>query len=129
MWYLVDKEVTPSTNPKDFVEHTKKLAKAKQIIFDSVKDHLIPHIAEKKRVKEMFDALVTLSQSVNLSRKVLLKKKLTGTHMSKIDTVASYLMKITELRDQLATIGDNIYESKLVRITPNSFGPYWHHFV
>jgi 2-phosphoglycerate kinase len=94
-----------------------------------VKDHLIPHIAKKKMVKEMFDALVMLYQSVNLSHKMLLKNKLTGTRMSKTNTVASYLMKITELRDQLAAIGEHIDESELVWITLNGFGPSWHHFV
>lgn len=41
-------------------EHNKKVAKAKRIILDFVKDHLIPHIAEKKSAKDMYDALITL---------------------------------------------------------------------
>nr|KUM47387.1 hypothetical protein ABT39_MTgene5572 [Picea glauca]QHR89570.1 hypothetical protein Q903MT_gene3592 [Picea sitchensis] len=77
----------------------------------------------------MFDALVTLYQSVNLSRIMLLKNKLTRTRMSKIDTIASYLMKITELRDQHVAIGELSDESELVRKTLNGFGLSWHHFV
>ena len=38
----------------------KKMAKAKRVILDFVKDHLIPHIIRKTTRKEMFDALVTL---------------------------------------------------------------------
>jgi hypothetical protein len=64
-----------------------------------------------------------------MSRRMLLKNKLTSTCMSKIDTVASYLMKITELRDQLATVGDKVEENELVWISLNGFGPSWHHFV
>jgi hypothetical protein len=38
----------------------KKEVKAKRMIMDAIKDHLIPHISEKKTTKEMFDALVSL---------------------------------------------------------------------
>jgi hypothetical protein len=39
----------------------KKEIKAERVLLDSMKDHLIPHLMEKKMVKEMFDALVSLS--------------------------------------------------------------------
>jgi hypothetical protein len=55
LWYLVDTEVTPPTNPKEMEKHTKKSTKVKQIIHDLMKDLLIPHIAKNKTVKEMFD--------------------------------------------------------------------------
>jgi hypothetical protein len=54
----MDKEVIPSTNPKDLAKHTKKSAKVKRIVLDSVKDHLILHIAKKNTVKEIYDALL-----------------------------------------------------------------------
>lgn len=37
--------------------------KAKRIILDSLKDHLIPHIAKKKTAKDMFEVLVGLFES------------------------------------------------------------------
>jgi len=64
-----------------------------------------------------------------MSKRMLLKNKLTSTCMSKTDAVVSYLMKITRLRDQLATIGDKVEENELVRISLNGFGPSWHHFL
>jgi hypothetical protein len=129
LWYFVDTEVAPPIDLKDLVEHTKKSIKVKQIILDMVKDHLIPHITKKKMVKEMFDAMVMLYRSVNVSHKMLLKNKLIGTPMGKIDTMVSYLMKITELRDQFALIGEEVDESDLIWITLNEFGPLCHHFI
>ena len=38
-------------------KHKKSLIKAKRIIADSIKDHLIPHVSSLKTPKEMFDAL------------------------------------------------------------------------
>jgi hypothetical protein len=52
-------------------------------------------------------------------RKLLLKNKLTHTCMSNIDTVASYLMKITELRDQHFAISMKIDDEELVPIALN----------
>ena len=40
--------------------HKKNLIKAKRIIFDSIKDHLIPQVSSIKTPKEMFDALTKL---------------------------------------------------------------------
>ena len=36
--------------------HKKNLVKAKRIIADSIKDHLIPHVSSLKTPKEVFDA-------------------------------------------------------------------------
>jgi hypothetical protein len=39
--------------------HNKKVVNAKQILLDSMNDHLIPHFAKKKTAKDMYDALGT----------------------------------------------------------------------
>ena len=39
------------------VLHKKNLVKAKKIITDSIKDHLIPHVSSLKTLKDMFDSL------------------------------------------------------------------------
>jgi len=51
----------------------------------------------KTTTKEMYDALITLYYSVNISHKILLKNKLTATCMNDTERVASDLMKIIEL--------------------------------
>ncbi|KAH9293142.1 hypothetical protein KI387_041649, partial [Taxus chinensis] len=129
LWYLVEKKAMPPTYPKDLVEYNKKVVKAKRIPLDLVKDRLIPHIATKKTAKEMYDALGTLYQSVNVSRVMLLRNKLNTTHMSKTDTMASYLMKLAELRDQIGAVGDEVKDNELVQIALNGFSPLWHNFV
>ena len=55
---------------------------------------LIPRIIGKKTTKDMYDALESLYQSVNVSRKMILRNNLTTTHLRKIDTIGIYLMKI-----------------------------------
>jgi hypothetical protein len=43
----------------------------------------------------MYDALVGLYQSGNTNRKLILRHKLWSVEMSKLDTNANYLMRIT----------------------------------
>jgi hypothetical protein len=71
--------------PKDAHElaaHKKKEVKAKGVLLDYVKDHLIPHIFEKKTAKDMYDALVGLYQTENTSQKLTLRHQLRSVEMS-----------------------------------------------
>jgi hypothetical protein len=77
LWIFVERNVTIPIDPMQLAEHNKKMAKEKRIILDFLKDHLIPPIAKKKTSKEMYDALITVYQSVNISCKMPRKKKLT----------------------------------------------------
>ena len=93
--------------------------KAKKVLLDFVKDHLIHHISEKKTTNDMYDALVGLYQSGNTNRKLILRHKLWFVEMSKADTVASYLMRITQIRDQLVAIGEAVDDIMLVNVELN----------
>lgn len=63
---------------KEIVSNNKNrcLIKAMWIIIDVVKDSLVPHLAKKKAIKEMFDTLVSLYQSEKIIRKMILQNKL-----------------------------------------------------
>jgi hypothetical protein len=51
--------VVPDSNDgQELTAHKKKEVNAKQVSLDSLKDHLIPHISEKKTSKDMYDVLV-----------------------------------------------------------------------
>ena len=54
-------------------KHKKSLIKAKRIIADSIKDHLIPHVSSLKSPKQMFDALSRLYEGKNINRKMTLR--------------------------------------------------------
>jgi hypothetical protein len=65
--------------------------------------------------KYMYDAMLTMYQSENMSKRMLLKSKLTSSHMGNIDIVDIYLMKITKLRYHFFTVGDKITKNELGR--------------
>jgi hypothetical protein len=51
-------------------KYQKDMVRAKRIIADSIKDHLIPQVASKNTPKEMFDALTRMYEGKNINRKM-----------------------------------------------------------
>ena len=56
--------------------HKKKLVKAKRIIVDSIKDHLMPQVSSLKTPKEMFDSLTKVFEGKNINWKMNLRNQL-----------------------------------------------------
>jgi hypothetical protein len=121
--------VAPTTDPIALDLHEVKEAKAQRLILDGVKDHLIPHLAEKKTTKEMWDALKNLYEAKNENQKMALKDKLHDTKMGKGESVASYLTRVAQVKDELAAVGEVISDSELVRIALKGFTKEWEVFV
>lgn len=100
-----------------------------RVFLEAIKDHPIPHVAKKTRSKEMFDAFVSLFQSDNMSWKIILKTKLRECRMNRSNNVTSYLMRITQIRDQLAAIGEAVLDAELVNVALNGFTRAWEPFI
>jgi hypothetical protein len=60
---------------------------------------------------------------------MLLREKLRSTKMAKGESVVSYLTKFTQIRDELAAVGETVDETELVRIALNGFTKQWDVFV
>ena len=56
--------------------HHKNLVNAKNIIVDSITDHLVPQVSSIKTPKEMFDSLTKLFEGKNINQKMTLRKQL-----------------------------------------------------
>jgi hypothetical protein len=60
IWEITNSIVAPPTDPKDLASHHLKDVKARRIILDRVKDHLIPHLSGKNSSRHMCEALKIL---------------------------------------------------------------------
>ena len=94
IWEFVDYILTPFIDSTPLATHNQKDVKARRIILDAIKDHVIPHLSRKKTTREMWEALTKLYQNDNQNRKMVLREKLRDIEMSKSDTVASYLFDL-----------------------------------
>jgi hypothetical protein len=64
-------------------KYKKDMIRAKRIIADSIKDHLIPQVSSKDTPKEMFDALTRMYEGNNINWMMNLRTQLKNTNMQK----------------------------------------------
>ena len=60
VWDIVEKTVTIPTDATQLAAYKRKCAKAKRLILDGVKDHVIPHVTGKDHAFEVWEALTNL---------------------------------------------------------------------
>jgi hypothetical protein len=120
---IVENSTTnPITIPTDatlVAAYNKQSIKAKRIIFDAIKDHLIPHVTRKTNAYEMWESLTKLYQSTNENWKMVLREKLKSIRKTKTEKVVTYLTRLTQVRDELGVVGEAIVDNELVRTILN----------
>jgi hypothetical protein len=95
---FVREEVPEPVNAADKAEHQKDTIRAKRIIANSIKDHLIPYVSSKKTPKEMFDALNRLYEGKNINRKMNLRTQLKNTRMQRGESIQEYFSRISKFK-------------------------------
>jgi hypothetical protein len=55
LWEFVEGTTILPTNPAQQPSHLRRDVKARRIIIDGVKDHIIPHLSGKKTAKDMWE--------------------------------------------------------------------------
>jgi hypothetical protein len=121
--------VAVPTDATQLATYKKNDAKARRIILDGVKDHIVPHIAELDTAKKKWDAILNLYQNATTNRKMILREKLKNTRMNQGEDVTSYLTRPKLVKDELAVVGDSPSDDELVRIALNGFTKQWGVFV
>ena len=81
---------------------------AKRIIADSIKDHLIPHVASLKTPKAMFDALTKLFEGKNINQKMNLRNQLKNVKIQNAETIQSYFTRVSQIYEQLEVVDEEV---------------------
>jgi hypothetical protein len=133
LWDIVENSTThPVILPIDatlIATYTKKSIKAKRIILDAIKDHLIPHLTGKKNAYEMWESFMKLYESTNENQKMVSREKMKSIKMTKDENVVTYFTRLTHVRDDLGVLGEAIFDSEIMRTTLNGFSKHWAIFV
>ena len=95
---LVTRVVEEPTTAQGRAAFKKKQAKAKRVIFDSVKDNLMVVLAPLRTAKECFDALANLYEKKAPTQRRALKKQLRSLKIEKDETVATFFSRISNKR-------------------------------
>ena len=100
-------------------KYKKHTIRAKRIIADSIKDHLIPQVSSKDTPKEIFDALSGMYEGRNINQKMNLRAQLKRTKMSKGESIHEYITRVSQFKEQQEEIEDKNDEIELVITTLN----------
>jgi hypothetical protein len=105
------------------------MIKDKRIIVDSIKYHLIPQFSSNINQKYMFESLTIMYQGNNINWKMKLRTQLTNTKVQKGEIVQDYLSMVSQFKEQLEEIGDNLDEYEIIMTTLNGITRPWDEFI
>lgn len=126
--FMEEKDLSEPKDHEEKLSFRKNAIKAKKILIDSMKDHLVPLISKMMAMRDMFKTLEDLYEINNVSRALALRWQLHHVKMAKGYLVISYFMKISKLRDQLIVIGDQVIDKDLVMLALNGLPHSWEPF-
>ena len=70
-------------------------------------------MSSKKTPNQMHDALSSMYQGRNITRKMNLRVQLKGTKMSKGESIQYYFKRISQFKEKLSAIGYTLDEDEL----------------
>lgn len=129
IWEFAKKEIKKPTDHKDLKIFKDLDTRVRVIILDGVKDALIPHLSKKNNAHEMWMALHNLFQNKNKNWVLVLEDKLNSTKMIKGESVTLYLKRLSQVKDELASIGVTISNGDMVTITLKGLIEEWKPFI
>ena len=109
-------------------EHNKNDIKARRIILEGVRDHIVPHIHEKKIAYDMYQAILKLYQSNSDPKSLSLKEKLRSIRMRQDDPNVTYLSRFTQGQDELGGVGEVISNHARVSLSLLGLHKFWKGF-
>ena len=107
----------------------KNLVNSKRIIADSIKEHRIPHVSSLKAPKEMFDSLTKIFEGKNINRKMTLRNQWKNVKIQDAETIQSYFTRVSQIKEQLEAVGEDIENGEVVMTTLNGLPRSWDSFI
>jgi hypothetical protein len=114
----IDKDVPKldATDTANLDAWQKKVAKARRILLEGVRDHIVSSLHGKTTPHVMWKVLTDLFQNSSNHRKLALKDKLEKIKMEKGDTIQNDLTKFVQCRDELGSVRITVVADDLVSL-------------
>jgi hypothetical protein len=117
-----------ATDTANFDAWKKEVAKARRILLEGVRDHIVSSLHGKTTPYAMWKVLTDLFQNSSDHRKLVLKDKLRKIKMERGDTIPKYLMKFVQCRDELGSVGIAVPVNDLVSLALLGLRKSWHSY-
>ena len=126
---FINEKVPEPEVEEDKSQWRKNDAQSRRLLLDSVKDHLVPQISQKKTTRKMFKNLKRLYEHNNINVTLTLRNQLSKMKMTKSESISSYFLRITELREKLRSSVELIEDKELVMTMLNGLSPSREYFI
>lgn len=127
--FVVEESLSPLEDVEELKQFKKDSLKARRIIIESIKNHLVTVISKFVSAREMIKHLEGMYEVNSLSRALALRQQLLHMKMKEEDSIIAYFMKINELKDKLSTLDCQISDKDLVMIALNGLPDEWEPFI
>jgi hypothetical protein len=104
------------------------VAKARRILLEGVRDHIVSNLHGKATPYAMWKALTDLFQNNNDHIKLALKDKIRKIKMEKGDSIPKYLTKFVQCWDEMGSVGITIVDDDLVSLALLGLPKSWHNY-
>ena len=98
-------------------KYTKGEVKVKKIFRDSIDKRLVAYVFELNTSKEIYNRLVSLFKVSDANQVLFLKNKLKEIKKGKNEDMQSYFLRITEIKNNLLSIGEVLLDRELTITT------------
>ena len=125
---FINQEVPKPTaaNAQELAECKKCVARARRILLEGVRDHIVSSLHGKETPFSMWKIVKDLYQNNSNQRKLALKHKLWKIKCEKGDTISTYLNKLTTYRDNLGSVGITTVDDDMVSLALLVLHKSWH---
>ena len=77
----------------------------------------------------MFDVVTKLFEGKNINQKMTLRNQLKNVKIQNLETIQSYFKMVTQIKEQLEVVEENVEEGVTFMTTLNGFPISWYSFI
>ena len=77
----------------------------------------------------MFDTMTILYKGNNINRNITLRNQLKNVKIQNSETILSYFTRVSQIKEQLEAIEENVEEGEIVMTTLNGLPRSWDSFI
>jgi len=125
---FIDQEIPKLTDAAELAEWKKCVARARRILLEGVRDHIVSSLHGKETLFLIWKTLKYLYQNRSDQRKLALKDKLWKIKCEKGNTISTYLNKLTTCRDELGGVEIMTIDDGMVSLAILSLPKSWHSY-
>jgi hypothetical protein len=82
-------------------KYKKDTVRAKRIIAESIKDHLIHYVSSLSSLKQMMDTLTCLFEGSNINRRMNLRSQLKNVKIQNSETIHPYFSRVNQIKEHI----------------------------